>query len=892
MLVNELAETLPLDGPWDFSLGENVAWTEIPVPGCWEAAGHSMLNEGPAHYRRRVRIPAHWAGQTIRAEFDAVSYACTVRLNGIEVGQHRGLWTPFTVDLTAAARPGEENTLEVDVYKPGERYPMRSCLAGFLPDVATSFGGIWQPARLRAFRVGISDLCVRADAARASLHVHALAEGCLRAGAWQIELLHGDDLLAEVCHPVMQDRRLDLTLPVPGGMLWSPERPFLYTVRISLLEAGRAVARASERTGLRCLSAEGDQLLLNGQPFMVRGILSWGWNPDRIAPAYTVQEAREEMRRVRALGFNTIKLCLFVPNQAYYDAADEEGMLLWQEWPMWLPEVTPELRAIAPAEYTELTRLTRHHPSVALYTLGCELNRKVDAELLARLDEAVRAQVSGALICDNSGSGESYGGLDFDLADFTDYHPYCELHYFEPLLDNWRRDWRRPRPWILGEFCDSDTFRDPTEVGRAMGGRPWWRTSGNPVTTWRPEARAMVEAEERLAQAFPGGAPDELTRISYAQSLAIRKYTLEALRRREGIGGYVITGLRDTPIATSGIFDDLGRAKWSPEDLLPVNGDAVLTLDVPRRRQWSHGGDRPVRLDPHNHWAGGAARWHVILSVTGEELPATGELRWALLERGGVQLVAGSGRVSAAIAPGAPREVGVIDCQLPQFDRPVELRLEVTVSGGGLAVSNSWPVWVYPPLTPPPPGLGVFDPGGLLDGCGDWLERAGRVERTAPSAFALVLATAWSDALQSYLAAGGHVLLLQQSEGLLPIQRCPFWREAINLFADHPVWQVFPQRGYTDLQFFGLAGDAAFTGDIDRALPDLRSVRPLLRRLDARLFLISDYLLEMEVGRGILLACTLRLQGGMGAQPFGWQRNVAGAALLHTLLNYLLNRRC
>ncbi len=163
MVANELAQTLSLDGCWEFSLGQDAPWSEIRVPGCWEAQGHSMCVEGPARYRRKVCIPASWAGLAIHAEFAAVSYACAVRLNGVGVGMHRGLWTPFAMDLTQAACPGEENTLEVEVYKPGQRYPMRGVLAGFLPDVATTFGGIWQPARLCALRAGIEDLRVDAD---------------------------------------------------------------------------------------------------------------------------------------------------------------------------------------------------------------------------------------------------------------------------------------------------------------------------------------------------------------------------------------------------------------------------------------------------------------------------------------------------------------------------------------------------------------------------------------------------------------------------------------------------------------------------------------------------------------------------------------------------------
>ena len=158
MLRNDTAPTLSLDGVWDFSLGQEHG--SIRVPGCWEAQGYSKWVDGPARYRRHFTIPDAWSGLHIFVEFEAVSYACTVSMNGASVAQHRGMWTPFAVDLTGLVEPGRENTLELEIYKPGEKYPLRSSLAGFLPDVATPFGGIWQSVRLRALAAGLDDLLI------------------------------------------------------------------------------------------------------------------------------------------------------------------------------------------------------------------------------------------------------------------------------------------------------------------------------------------------------------------------------------------------------------------------------------------------------------------------------------------------------------------------------------------------------------------------------------------------------------------------------------------------------------------------------------------------------------------------------------------------------------
>ncbi len=907
LLKNDLAEKISLDGTWLFSLGDSSSWQEIQVPGCWEAQGFSKFVDGPAKYKREFRIPSHWIGKTILVEFGAVSYVCILFLNGVEVGRHQGLWTPFTVDLTQLACVGEENTLELVVYKPGELYPIRSSLAGFIPDVSTTFGGIWQPVQITALSSGLTDLWINANLAAQLLEVRCKAvkieTGLARAFAdgyiWLVEILDGERVVNSQRLAVTTDGSLGVSIPMSEAKVWSQNQPALYHVRVSLFEDGKLMARTSKKTGFRSLRAEGDQLLLNGEPVTLRGILSWGWEPDQIAPAYSIEQARAEMRRVRALGFNLIKLCLLVPTPAYFEAADEEGMLLWLEYPMWLPQVTDDLRELAPTEYAEITQMVHHHPSLVVYSLGCELSQAVDGDLLGALNQAVRERVSNVLLCDNSGSGESYGGLDFDYADFTDYHPYYDLHYFEPLLDNWRRDWQPSRPWIFGEFCNSDTFRDLDEINQAnKSRRPWWLTEDNPVTRWRPESKAMLEAEQRLRKTQLEFSTQELVRISYAQSLVIRKYTLELIRRRKGIGGYVITGLRDTPISTSGLWDDFTRSKWTADQFMPINGETVLSLDGSRRRRWQYGGDRPDRMDIYNHWSGDQGHWAVILSLTGTEWPTGADVSWTLTDEAGNQLASGTDQAPDG-QPGNPCQVATIDCRLPAVSQPRELSLRVSLESSRLKVENQWPIWVYPSLPELPQGLGILDPGGSLDACGDWLKPAAmstahRVRLGDPLAsFRMILTTTWDAKLAKYVRNGGRLLLLQQGDSPLPARRCPFWREAVKLFPSHPLWRDgrFPQRGFTDLQFFGLASDVAFDPlRLQQALPKGSEITPILRRLDAREFHIGDYLFEAVIGSGFFLGCSLRLQGGLGAQPFGWERNVAGGALLSALLRYLDER--
>ncbi|HET6846757.1 MAG TPA: glycoside hydrolase family 2 TIM barrel-domain containing protein, partial [Anaerolineales bacterium] len=240
---------------------------------------------------------------------------------------------------------------------------------------------------------------------------------------------------------------------VPQPHRWSPKDPILYDVDLRLRKGDQVFASAHRRIGFRCLSARGELLLFNDRPILLRGVLHWGWMPEEIAPYFSPEIIRAQIREIKRLGFNLIKLCLFVPNPAFYEIADEEGMLLWQEWPMWLPEVDSAYAAHAPSEYADYMSLVHSHPSIVIYSAGCELDETVGADLLASLSGVMRHGMSGALFCDNSGMGEAYGGLQVDFADFTDYHTYSDLEFFEQMLDHWRRDWQRPRPLIFGEFC-------------------------------------------------------------------------------------------------------------------------------------------------------------------------------------------------------------------------------------------------------------------------------------------------------------------------------------------------------------------------------------------------------------------------------------------------------
>lgn len=837
---NDLGAVIALDGPWEARFGAAPP-RPFSLPAAWDSLGLDPAFEGPAHLHRRVAVPPAWlAAGRVLFEAEACAFHTVVRVNGREAGAHSGQWAPFQIELTPWLQPGD-NTLALEIWKPGARYPVREALAGFIPDLAAPFGGPWQTLRLRHLPgAALHDLRLHTRANGDLTVTGALTAWAGPAPATVTLQVHtaAHTLLADAQCPATGD--FSLRLRVPGVGRWEPGRGGpAYTATVTVQTAEGPLARHHRRVAFRDLATAGSQLRINDRPVHLRGVLDWGWNPVHRAPQGFDWPA--QFAQARALGFNLWKACLYVPEEACFEAADEAGQLLWLEMPMWLPQVTPAFKALARREYAAVFERLHHHPSLVVLSLGCELNAQADAEFLAELHALARQWLPDVWLCDNSGSAEAYGGVETALSDFHDYHFYTDPHFFEPLIHHFTRGYRPAKPWLYGEFCDADTLRDFSQLPLET----WWLTAG---TTRHPDYAHLRAARERLAAAGVTDGGQALTRLARPQATAVRKFILELTRRHAASGGYTLTAWNDTPLATTGIVDDHGQLKFPPAAWQSFNADRVLVLDRERRRRWV-GGDRPSPRDPHVLWQGEHAEFQVLLANGGEALPAA-PLTWALTTAAGQVLAEGAGTAPAAPA-GVVQPVLAVPLSAPTG--PGVLSLQLTARCG--AVDNHWPLWAVPrvetgPLLAHPRLWRALTPTALAD-----LHAGGR-------------AVWWAE------AAGPGVAVL------------PFWREAIHVFAPDALWEAVPHAGHADLRFFGLATDVAL--DVEALAATLgvavEAVRPLWRRFDARQYRWHAYLAEVEIGAGRLMATTLRFAGGLGAQPAALAHNPLGAWLLARLL--------
>jgi hypothetical protein len=622
-----------------------------------------------------VRLPVTPAdrGARLRVVFHAVATETRVFQDGVEIGRHLGAWTPFRVELREPRLDGSDELFVFVDEKVGHN------TQGFHPIIQPHFGGIWQDVVLHVDRTPTIDRC----------SLFLFGDGATRRLALEAPVLPGASGTASRLRVALHDGRAPLAsttlrvengvargdLVVPDVRLWSPAAPHCYRAVVQLEGPdGRVVDTVVRPVGFRALRAEGRRLTWNGAPLQVRGVLHWGYEPPAFAPNPDPSVWRRELEDLRALGFNLVKACLWVPPRAFYEIADEVGVLVWQEYPTWHPTLTKEHLAALRAEFEEFHRHDRSFASVAFRSLTCETGHSAELDVIRELYDRCKALVPQTLVVDDS-SWITWHRVH----DFYDDHPYgnngewpARLASFETHIRG-----REPKPLLLGECITGDTWVDL---------EAWLRRHGDTSPWFMPRCLPDQRRFEAWAEREFGPAtrarllPDSLTYV-----MRNRKYQIERLRLDQPDAGYVVSVLRDFTLARMGFYDPHGDAKWD-EAAWQWHRDTMLCLDMP--------GDRRA-LRSHD------LRIRVRVSHYGSS-PLRATLRLRLVEPGAgttAEVTCAPGQVSPPIewapALGAPQ-------------RPLALTLTAELTGSH-ALTSSWQLWLLPEPEPPAQGVRVVE---------------------------------------------------------------------------------------------------------------------------------------------------------------------------------------
>jgi len=335
----------------------------MAMPADWNSAAAELsYYEGPVYFRRLLDAATR-AGTRQFLHFEAVNYAATVWLNGIEIARHEGGFTPFEVEITALLASAGAGPHSL-VVRADSRHG-----ADTVPGLDFDWknrGGITRSVWL----VAVPETHIRDTYARLEgdvLVVEVTLDGPARGGQQVRVTLAGRSARAFTdANGFAQSR-----IPVRGLARWSPETPLLHDLTVTT-----ASDTLTDRIGLRTIATRGREILLNGKPVFLRGISmheeAFGAEGAR---AVSMAEARALLAEAKALGCNFVRLAHYPHADHVARLADEMGLMLWAEIPVYWEEIdysSPRTLALARTMMGELVRRDRSRASVVMWSVANE----------------------------------------------------------------------------------------------------------------------------------------------------------------------------------------------------------------------------------------------------------------------------------------------------------------------------------------------------------------------------------------------------------------------------------------------------------------------------------------------------------------------------------------
>ena len=411
-----MKKTLSLDGLWHFrpelDVGYHVNnripvpfpcrpgadrrhWQLVSVPGCWQEYGARYeIYDGVCWFSRSFTLTEEEARLSGRIHFGAVNYACRVWLNGVEIGNHEGGYTPFTIQCAGALRNGE-NLLCLLVDNRPERI-VWPCVMGYF-----NYGGIHRSVSLE-----LSD----GDA------VLDLLWSCTVDGTPSVRVFGkcapGLDLTLTCAGQragiTTSAETFEIAIDLPDADLWTPENPALWEAALTVCRESETIQRETHRCGFASVKVENGSLTINGAPLSLRGVC---YVVDGEGAGLSMSRERylQDLTLMKQAGINAVR-CHYPMDDVFSDLCDELGLLVWLEPNIYCyhPDETeqntlfsdPAALAIARRMIEEFVPAARGHVSTAVYGIGNECNtRHPEAEpFFSALAAAVHAADPDRLI--------------------------------------------------------------------------------------------------------------------------------------------------------------------------------------------------------------------------------------------------------------------------------------------------------------------------------------------------------------------------------------------------------------------------------------------------------------------------------------------------------------
>ncbi len=633
---------MSLDGTWQIAFDEaNQSRTEtwylpssfsklesvesIDVPSCWETIRQDY--EGISVYGRFFTVPSEWKDRAIRLQFDAVNFRADVWLNGHAIGQHEGGYGPFEFQIDDLIELQGTNFLSVRVLGPiiEENKTIDGLGRNDAPHWRGAItGGIWQSVRLIASgAVMIDDLFVIPVLDQNVARVELILENsglliCEEQVIVEVENEATGEVVAREERTIRLKPGVDVSewvLSVPDAKRWSPDKPYLYRVRATVVEHDQE----AHRFGMRELTIQGNKFILNGEPVYIKAAFFEGLYPTKLALPDSREMAIQEIRLAKEAGFNMIRPWRKPPPPMWLDLCDEMGMMVVGGLPiecmkLW-PTVTPEMPRRIENEVRSAILRDRNRACIVQWEIFNEIWRVELKRLKHRMSMVARELDPSRLVLDESGGfadgANIYLPYEVEPITFNDVHIYCgypinDLTYAQFLALGMTPDEMEHLGYAAAELENKHTRPGKMTLVSEIGygsipnlaeNNALFREKGNPLT---PPYRYHQMLEETTMKALRESGLDELYPALEdfcleQQSLhaAANKRIIEAVRSNPKVRGYCVHALTGGDwVLGAGLLDLWRNKKRSYDATKAANADRYLAMRVIPRNIYSDQGAR------------------------------------------------------------------------------------------------------------------------------------------------------------------------------------------------------------------------------------------------------------------------------------------------------------
>lgn len=819
----------------------------IQLPGSTDEAGKGIQNVvahvdrlsrkfeycGQAWYQREVVIPEHWAGKNLTLLLERCHWETTLYIDGTWIGSDERLSTPNRFDVSRALTPGTHTiTLCVDNRL---KYPMDQWNHGTTEYTQTNWNGMVgkiqliarTPTHIRQLRL-FPD--VEQNIVHTQLTLSPSPEEQTGEAKLTIRTLDGTPITSTTFQVTTDTlpRILEQALTAKALKKWDEFSPTVYQME-AILTTTHGADTLYATFGMRNVTQGKHHIQVNGRDIHLRGALDCCVFPRTGYPATDVASWKRIFTTVKEYGMNHIRFHSWCPPEAAFQAADELGLYLQAELPMWIKDVGqyPARRDFFEDEMYAILNEYGNHPSFILMCNGNE--NEGDFSVLE--DLVLKAQKHDNRRLYSASTARTHVKADQFYTSHVTEKGWITVYEGKPSTD-----------WDLNAPSDIDVPVIAHETGQRC-----MYPNFNEMQKYDGvlEPRNFHVFQERLARNGMLHQAEDFFRASGAHTVLQYKEVNEALLRTANSGGFQLLGLSDFPgqgSAFVGILDAFWESKGlvTPEKYRESCAPIVLLARFPKR-VYDNQEDFAVKMSIYHF---------------GPENLRKGNLKWQLIDKNGHILRKGT-LPHREIARSSVDSLGTLRIPLQGIDRAGKYTLQASIGRDG--IRNEWDIWVYPSVQP-----------------------------VAEQGFAY--ANSWEEA-RPLLAKGQRVLLIPDAcKGRKTHFASHFWNPIMFNWAPMIVGTLideesgafadFPTSYYADWQWWDILNHATALD-----LTDFRELTPVIQSIDTyeenRKLGIA---FEAKVGNGSLFVLCADVRKNIGQRP-------AMRQLLASVKNYVASEQ-